>query len=204
MRDAACPLSTRGGGGGGRTRRPSRGLGCARTPAPACRGAPLRASRAAAVPRSTQAAARTGDAWACAREGAAGAGSPGALRVSDGCRWRPVARPPPPPPPPRTKWTRRVPHPVLIGHAVCLVQVRSTPHFPCYACRIGFSQARLVEVQACGGRGRPASTRRTRCPAPTPECAAEATVGRAKGRNGAETPPPPRTSLARECSARSR
>ena len=22
-----------------------------------------------------------------------------------------------PPPPPRTKWTRRVPHPVLIGHA---------------------------------------------------------------------------------------
>ena len=23
----------------------------------------------------------------------------------------------PPPPPPRTKWTRRVPHPVLIGHA---------------------------------------------------------------------------------------
>ena len=24
----------------------------------------------------------------------------------------------PPPPPPRTKWTRRVPHPVLIGHAV--------------------------------------------------------------------------------------
>jgi hypothetical protein len=27
------------------------------------------------------------------------------------------------PPPPRTKWTRRVPHPVLIGHAVCLVQV---------------------------------------------------------------------------------
>ena len=26
-------------------------------------------------------------------------------------------------PPPRTRWTRRVPHPVLIGHAVCLVQV---------------------------------------------------------------------------------
>jgi len=24
---------------------------------------------------------------------------------------------PPPPPPPRTNWTRRVPHPVLIGHA---------------------------------------------------------------------------------------
>jgi hypothetical protein len=27
----------------------------------------------------------------------------------------------PPPPPPRTKWTRHVPHPVLIGHAACLV-----------------------------------------------------------------------------------
>ena len=27
---------------------------------------------------------------------------------------------PPPPPPPRTKWTRRVPHPVLIGHAASL------------------------------------------------------------------------------------
>ena len=26
----------------------------------------------------------------------------------------------PPPPPPRTKWTRRVPHPVLIGHAACV------------------------------------------------------------------------------------
>ena len=27
------------------------------------------------------------------------------------------AHPPPPPLPPCTKWTRRVPHPVLIGHA---------------------------------------------------------------------------------------
>ena len=25
-----------------------------------------------------------------------------------------------PPPPPRTKWTRRVPHPVLIGHVASL------------------------------------------------------------------------------------
>jgi len=33
------------------------------------------------------------------------------------------ARGPPPPPPPRTKWTRRVPHPVLIGHAASLSQV---------------------------------------------------------------------------------
>jgi hypothetical protein len=29
----------------------------------------------------------------------------------------------PPPPPPRTKWTRRIPHPVLIGHAASLSQV---------------------------------------------------------------------------------
>ena len=29
-----------------------------------------------------------------------------------------------PPPPPRTKWTRRVPHPVLIRHAASLSQVR--------------------------------------------------------------------------------
>ena len=29
--------------------------------------------------------------------------------------------PPPPPPPLRTKWTRRVPHPVLIGHAASLL-----------------------------------------------------------------------------------
>ena len=28
------------------------------------------------------------------------------------------------PPSPRTKWTRRVPHPVLIGHAASLTQVR--------------------------------------------------------------------------------
>ena len=35
-----------------------------------------------------------------------------------------------PPPPSRTKWTRRVPHPVLIGHAASLTQVgggRRTP-----------------------------------------------------------------------------
>jgi serine/threonine protein kinase len=31
---------------------------------------------------------------------------------------------PPLPPPPRTKWTRRVPHPVLIGHAA------SNPRYP--------------------------------------------------------------------------
>ena len=34
-----------------------------------------------------------------------------------------------PPPPPRTKWTRRVPHPVLIGHAASLSQVVAEPFF---------------------------------------------------------------------------
>ena len=29
------------------------------------------------------------------------------------------------PPPPRTKWTRRVPHPVLIGHAASITPQRS-------------------------------------------------------------------------------
>ena len=30
-----------------------------------------------------------------------------------------------PPPPPRTKWTRRVPHPVLIGHVPSHLKPRS-------------------------------------------------------------------------------
>ena len=39
------------------------------------------------------------------------------------------------PPPLRTKWTRRVPHPVLIGHAASLSQVlqRDPVHFECLA-----------------------------------------------------------------------
>jgi hypothetical protein len=35
-----------------------------------------------------------------------------------------------PPPPPRTKWTRRVPHSVLIGHAASLSQVIARPEEP--------------------------------------------------------------------------
>jgi hypothetical protein len=31
-----------------------------------------------------------------------------------------MALPPPPPSPSRTKWTRHVPHPILIGHAASL------------------------------------------------------------------------------------
>jgi hypothetical protein len=46
-----------------------------------------------------------------------------------------AAAPRPPPPPSRTKWTRRVPHPVLIGHAASLPRTstaapRSGGHAP--------------------------------------------------------------------------
>ena len=34
------------------------------------------------------------------------------------------------PPPPRTKWTRRVPHPVLIRHAASLSQEEAAGGFP--------------------------------------------------------------------------
>jgi hypothetical protein len=58
----------------------------------------------------------------------AGAGATGGIAVAAGpaaakhappdARWRQADWPDaPPPPPPRTKWTRRVLHPVLIGHA---------------------------------------------------------------------------------------
>jgi len=36
---------------------------------------------------------------------------------------------PPPPPPPRTKWTRRVPHLVLIGHAASLTPCKVAVNF---------------------------------------------------------------------------
>jgi len=52
----------------------------------------------------------------------------------------------PPPPPPRTKWTRRVPHPVLIGHVVCLVWRRRR-------------QPRAARREGQGGSGGPASRR---------------------------------------------
>ena len=39
------------------------------------------------------------------------------LRQLRGLRFPQGAAVNPPPPPPRTKWTRSVPHPVLIGHA---------------------------------------------------------------------------------------
>jgi hypothetical protein len=59
----------------------------------------------------------------------------GAARPSRG----PAAIPPPPPPSFRTKWTRRVPHPVPIGHAASLTPCQSdTPRpSPCLTRRTG-------------------------------------------------------------------
>ena len=51
-----------------------------------------------------------------------GAEPPGACSCQTSPRARSLLRSPRPPP--RTEWTRRVPHPVLIGHAVCLVLPR--------------------------------------------------------------------------------
>ena len=68
------------------------------------RGA-ARAARAAAAAAPTRAA---GPLRRLLRRKVRDAQGPGAPRARR-----------PPPPPPRTKWTRRVPHPVLIGHTVC-------------------------------------------------------------------------------------
>ena len=46
------------------------------------------------------------------------------LVVVHGIDAQPLRAPAAPRPPSRTKWTRRVPHPVLIGHAASLSQVR--------------------------------------------------------------------------------
>jgi hypothetical protein len=56
--------------------------------------------------------------WQRLRGGAALRGAHGPRAKGEGAR---VAAGPPPPP--RTQWTRRVPHPVLIGHAASLSQV---------------------------------------------------------------------------------
>jgi hypothetical protein len=105
---------------------------CARSPPPP-RGpgvdGPHRAARRAARPPRWLLAA----AAACPAPHPIGVGRVGvACAQSGGCRGsaqrRARARPPQPqqrrdPPPPRTKWTRRVPHPVRIGHAASLSQV---------------------------------------------------------------------------------
>ena len=101
----------------------------ARPPASAAAAAASRAVASAASMRARSvssarcaAPARSPAASACVR--ASSSSAPRARASS--CASRPARRQPSPrrpaaprlpPPPPRTKWTRRVPHPVLIGHA---------------------------------------------------------------------------------------
>jgi len=73
---------------------------------------------------------RAPGAWAAAPNGArvprGGLRAWGCLRGRGVCRACGVQAAPSRPPPPRTKWTRRVPHPVLIGHAASLGRSRGT------------------------------------------------------------------------------
>ena len=78
------------------------------------------------------------------------------------CRAPREPPPPPPPPLPRTKWTRRVPHPVLIGHVASLFP--PTAAAPCW-----------------GGRARAA-----RC-----SCTAPAALLTRQCERGRSSPPPP-------------
>ena len=73
----------------------------------------------------------------------------------------------PPPPPPRTKWIRRVPHPVLIGHAASQV-ARGLDRRPRGA-RCGAARGRAGGGAAGGGRA--PAPRADRGPA-RPACAA--------------------------------
>ena len=94
--------------------------------------------------------------------------------------WSP-APPPTPPPHPRTKWTRRVPHPVLIGHASSL-----TPYY---------SDATLEPAPRWRTRAtcsRP-SARRTRPSALQPRTRARSrrTLSPASSPRAPSAPPPP-------------
>jgi hypothetical protein len=111
---AATKIAARVGGGqdktgltlkltGIKTETQSSGLGKRKEPAAA--------TQAAAKKLKTKAPAA-----AQGENAAAGAGAAKALKVPTEAEVMAADLLPPPPPPPRTKWTRRVPHPVLIGH----------------------------------------------------------------------------------------
>jgi len=88
--------------------------------------AALRALRARGAAPFGVATAPFGVATASLRRALQRSGGVRAPGRAAGGRWaartplQDTAPPPPPPLPPRTKWTRRVPHPVLIGHAASL------------------------------------------------------------------------------------
>jgi len=108
----ARPDAARGARHRARSARSSRG----------CRSGPPRVTWRRKL---SQASCRPGLARRRPRTGAARGGSAWQSRVSRRCRRsRRAAGSVPPPSFPRTKWTRRVPHPVLIGHAASLSQVR--------------------------------------------------------------------------------
>jgi sugar phosphate isomerase/epimerase len=69
--------------------------------------------------------------------------------TKEGCAWaeRLGAKELVVPPPPRTKWTRRVPHPVLIGHAASLSQV-------VWSAFDGYDYSHQVRAHASRGRAR--------------------------------------------------
>ena len=101
-----------------------------------------------------------------------------------------------PPPPPRTKWTRRVPHPVLIGHAVCLVfatVISNRVFATVISNRVLFRHAVGIEVAVTAPAPRITWTRRVPHPV---------LIGHAVGIEVAVTAPAPRGALAQRGAAR--
>ena len=97
---------------------------------------------------------------------------------------RAAGKPPPPPPPtPRTKWTHRVPHPVLIGHAASSPRTNRTRRVP----HPRTNRTRRVPRQARAHRGPP----EPRHPAGTRGCRIQLSAGgrRAAGRATRGRPP---------------
>ena len=74
------------------------------------------------------------------------------------------ARAPSPPPPPRTKWTRRAPHPVLIGHAASLSQVAARARMAAVNAESVAAYERMLQ------NNRPPPPPPYRCPCPCPYC----------------------------------
>ena len=94
---------------------------------------------------------------------------------------------PPPPPSPRTKWTRRVPHPVLIGHAAPLSQVRRAGR----AGRVRRLRRKRLGLCVGGWRG---AARAPECDARAHRSAATAPQHLAPAQRGVprrRVPPPP-------------
>ena len=92
-----------------------------------------------------------------------------------------------PPPPPRTKWTRRVPHPVLIGHVASL-----TPYMS--------PVAEMGAGEGGKGRGAQPATRADACVRPGGGAPRGARTGhRARGRGGGGSAPEEHEAARRRC-----